>query len=98
VATETVRKHFVLPRALAEEFERRVPGRKQSEQVAELIDRWVRLAQFEEALAGLQRIAKEDRDPHELTPEAIDAEHRRYLGTAWDRTAGDGADLGSVAH
>lgn len=39
---DTVRKHFVLPKALAEEFEHVAGERKQSEKLAELIERWLK--------------------------------------------------------
>jgi hypothetical protein len=57
---ETVRKHFVLPKALADEFEQVAGERKQSEKLAEIIERWLkrqRLLDVVETHAGFMTSA-----------------------------------------
>ena len=55
--TSSVRRHFVLPRELAEEFEREVGARRQSECVAELIDGWLKTRRTLRAFATLANTA-----------------------------------------
>jgi len=53
--TDMVRKHFLMPRKVAEEFERAVGERKQSEHVTRLVENWLasqRLLDVAERLGG----------------------------------------------
>jgi hypothetical protein len=59
--SDMVRKHFTMPRELAEEFERRVGQRNQSEQLTHLVEAWLkkqRLLNVVDTFAGF--ISAED--------------------------------------
>ena len=68
---DMVRKHFIIPRHLAEEFEREAGARGQSAALAEILNVWLRnrrLADVVERLAGF--VSAEDH-PEWATPEAV---------------------------
>jgi hypothetical protein len=82
--TATVRKHFVLPKELAEEFEREAGERQQSERVAELIDAWLKTRRMKRAFAALAETTPSGRSEwDDMDP----AEWVRSERAKWDRGA-----------
>lgn len=77
--TAFVRKHFVLPKDLADEFEHRVGERRQSEQVAALLSDWLRRERLRETLASFGESYRPEDHPEwegEGSPEAWVREQR----------------------
>ena len=82
---EMVRKHFTLPRELAEEFERRVGPRNQSEKLVELLVLWLRnqrLGDVVEKYAG--SVSAEDH-PEWSTAEDVSRWVRELRARDWER-------------
>jgi hypothetical protein len=57
---ETVRKHFILPREIAEEFERRVGERNQSAELAALLEAWLKQQATKDAFRKLAASPKSE--------------------------------------
>ncbi len=82
-----VRKHFILPRELAEDFERRVGARNQSAQIAQLIERWLRNQSFGDVVQKYAGFATAEDHPEWATPEGISAWVRDLRATGWESEA-----------
>lgn len=57
---DRVRTHFVLPKQTLEEFDRRVPARKRSDTLAEVMDEWLRRERAKELIRLAGFIKDED--------------------------------------
>jgi hypothetical protein len=67
---ERVRTHFVLPKETLEEFDRRVPVRKRSDTLAEVMDEWLRRERAKE-LIGLAGFIKDEDHPEWQSDEDV---------------------------
>ena len=82
-----VRKHFILPRELAEQFEREAGARGQSERVAEALELWLRRKRLADVVATFAGFASAAEHPHWATAEDV-SEWVRAERAAWpDRWA-----------
>lgn len=79
---ETVRKHFVLPKDLAEEFERVAGERKQSECLTSIIERWL---QQERSRAAFDALANAKPTGESEWHELGASEWVRRERAKWDR-------------
>ena len=96
MATRTIRKHFILPKDLAEEFEREAGARNQSETLAGLIAEFLRrraAASFFEAQAGF--LSAKDH-PEWETPEAVNRWVRDGRVAGWESEVGRALPGGEV--
>ncbi len=81
-----VRKHFILRRDVAEEFDRVAGERKQSEKLGEILERWLknqRLLGVVNAYAGF--VTAEDH-PEWATAQDANNWVRELRATGWQRT------------
>ncbi len=58
--SDRVRTHFVLPKETLDEFDRRVPARKRSETLAEVMEEWLRRERAKEVVELAGFIKDED--------------------------------------
>lgn len=87
MATKMIRKHFTLPRELVEEFEQVVGPRKQSEELAALIEKFLlteRRRKFFRENAGF---ATAEEYPHWAAPEDVNEWVRNLRKTGWENPA-----------
>ena len=89
--SESVRTHFVLPKALLEDFDRFVGHRQRSERVAELMAEWVRRERAKEVVSRLAGFMKDEDYPEFATPEDVYRWVRQLRGEyhVSDRAASD---------
>lgn len=83
---DMVRKHYVLPREVAEEFERLAGHRQQSERLTEILERWLksqRLLSVIEQYAGFVSAADH---PEWATSADINNWVRELRATGWERS------------
>ena len=82
---DMVRKHFTIPREIAEEFERIAGQRRQSEALAEILEQWLRNQALLKAIhrwAGF--VAAEDH-PEWATPDDVNEWVRSTRASEWER-------------
>lgn len=81
---EMVRKHFTIPRELAEEFERRVGQRNQSEKLAELLALWLRNQRLGDVTEKHAGFATAEAHPEWATAEDVSKWVRELRAREWE--------------
>lgn len=82
---DMVRKHFILPRHIADEFERVAGARQQSDKLAEIISQWLKNRALLEAVDRWAGSVSAEDHPEWATPEDVNTWVRDLRANQWER-------------
>ncbi len=82
---QMVRKHFLLPRDVAEEFERVAGQRRQSEQLSAIIRLWLKNQRLLDVVGRHAGFVTAEDHPEWATDEDVSGWVRRLRASDWER-------------